>query len=189
MGLRKRVLEKHMGRLWKLGEEQARIHTGFHRFAEISHIFLNIYMFNNKTHFSSWNPANILSEWLENPGKGTLRIKKSNTFPEGARHLTMLEACAFGVRLGSRSEFIMGRQEIHESEEISSRWCLRKRKIHGFEERGSNCDWRQSRLYEERSFSGRRNNYIVISKVASAKGTRNHWKWRKRFLVKLQGKP
>ena len=32
---------------------QARIHTGFHRFTEIGHIFHTKYIFNNKKHFPS----------------------------------------------------------------------------------------------------------------------------------------
>ena len=52
---------------------QARIHTGFYRFTEISQIFHNKYIFKNRIHFPSLNLANILSEWLRNPGMGTLR--------------------------------------------------------------------------------------------------------------------
>ena len=57
-----------------------RIHTGFHRFTEIDHIFYNKYIFNNTEHFPSWKLANILSEWLGNPGKGTLRSKNPKNF-------------------------------------------------------------------------------------------------------------
>ena len=77
---------------------QAWIHSGFYR--QISH---NKYIFNNKKHFPSWNLANILSEWLGNPGKGTLGVKNPKTFlwepaPDP------LEACAF-ARLGNQSVF------------------------------------------------------------------------------------
>ena len=41
---------------------QARIHTGFYRFAEISQIFHNKYIFKNRIHFPSLKLANILSE-------------------------------------------------------------------------------------------------------------------------------
>ena len=147
MGLRKSISEKHNGKVVETGREAgADQHPDFHRFAEIGHIFHNKYIFNNKTHFSSWNLANILSEWLGNPGKGTLKTKSPKKFPEGAHLLILLEACSVGSRLGSRWEFILDpclrSQEIHESEENSSRLCLRKREIHAAEERSSECEWR-----------------------------------------------
>ena len=122
MGLRKSISEKHNGKVVETGRGAgADHHAVFHRFAEIGHIFHNKYTFNNKTHFSSWNLAKILSEWLGNPGKGTLKTKNPKKFPEGARLLILLEACAFGACLGSRWEFILRRQEIHKSEENGSR--------------------------------------------------------------------
>ena len=128
------------------GRSRRGSHADFHGFGEIGHIFHDKYIFNNKTHFSSWNLANILSEWLGNPGKGTLKTKNPKKFPEGARLLILLEACSLGARLGSRWEFILDprlrRQEIHESEEKSSRLCLWKREIYGVEERSSKCEWR-----------------------------------------------
>ena len=104
MGLRKSISEKHNGKVVEIGGGAGADHyTGFHRFGEIGHILHNKYIFNNKTHFSGWNLANILSEWLGNPGRGTLRTKTPKQFPAGARLiLILLEACAFGSRLETR---------------------------------------------------------------------------------------
>ena len=55
---------------------QAWIYSGFYR-----QIYHNKYIFNNKKHFPSWNLANILPEWLGNPGKGNLGVKKSKNVP------------------------------------------------------------------------------------------------------------
>ena len=147
MGLRKSISEKHTWKVLEIGGGAGvDQHADFHGFGEIGHIFHDKYIFNNKTHFSSWNLANILSEWLGNPGKGTLKTKNPKKFPEGARLLILLEACSLGARLGSRWEFILDprlrRREIHESEEKSSRLCLWKREIYGVEERSSKCEWR-----------------------------------------------
>ena len=43
--------------LFNKGKRQAWIHTNFHCFMEISHIFHNKYIFNDKKHFPSWNPV------------------------------------------------------------------------------------------------------------------------------------
>lgn len=43
----------------------------------------------------------------QNPRKGNIRELKSKRFPGGACPRTPLEACAFGVRLGNRSVFIL----------------------------------------------------------------------------------
>ena len=58
---------------------RAGIHTGFHRFTEIGQIFHNRYIFSknfkpSKLKSGKWfgESVNILSEWLRNPGKGTL---------------------------------------------------------------------------------------------------------------------
>ena len=84
--------------------------TGFHHFTEIGQIFYSKYIFNNRKHFPSWNLGNILTEWCENPGKGTLRVKNQNiswgSLPLAPR--TALDSvCAFGPRLGNRSVFIL----------------------------------------------------------------------------------
>ena len=63
MGLRKSISEKHNGKVVEIGGGAGANHyTGFHRFGEIGHILHNKYIFNNKTHFSGRNLANILSE-------------------------------------------------------------------------------------------------------------------------------
>ena len=56
---------------------RARIHTGFHRFTEIGQIFRNRYIKEKTFQVARLHPrrmelANILSERLRNPGKGTL---------------------------------------------------------------------------------------------------------------------
>ena len=65
--------------LSRLQWHRARIHTGFHRFTEIGQIFHNRYIFSkifkpSKLKSGKWfgESVNILSEWLRNPGKGTL---------------------------------------------------------------------------------------------------------------------
>ena len=59
--------------------DQAWIHIGFHYFMEIGQIFHNRYIFNKeksfqvaRLHLGRMGLAKILSEWLRNPGKGTL---------------------------------------------------------------------------------------------------------------------
>ena len=71
-------------------------------------MFINNYIFNTKYNLS-WNLANyILAEWLRNPGKGNdFRELKSQKFPGGACPRIPLQACAFGLRLGNRSGFIL----------------------------------------------------------------------------------
>ena len=65
---------------------QARIHIGFHRFAEIGQIFHNIFFNEEKMfqvgrlHPRRMKLANILFEWLRNPGKGTLGSWKLKNF-------------------------------------------------------------------------------------------------------------
>ena len=95
------------------GHNQAWIHNGFHRFTEIGQIFHNKYIFNHKKlsqlkscsiyptynmeinlyelirRFAWLHPrrtelANILSEWLRNPGKGALG---SGAYPEPPKKL------------------------------------------------------------------------------------------------------
>ena len=69
-------------------EVRARIHTGFHRFTEIGQIFHNRYIFSknfkpSKLKSGKWfgESVNILSEWLRNPGKGTLGGKNPKYYP------------------------------------------------------------------------------------------------------------
>ena len=64
-----------------------RIHTGFHRFTEISQLFHNKYIFNDKKHFPS---LNLACSW------GSLSPPPPPP-----------EACSFGPRLGNRSVFIL----------------------------------------------------------------------------------
>ena len=87
---------------------QARIHTGFHRFTEIGQIFHNKYFFNNKKHSPSLNLGNFLPKWLENPGKGTYRVKKQNvSWGSPTPGIPLDSTWAFGPRLGNRSVFIL----------------------------------------------------------------------------------
>ena len=61
--------------------KQALIHTDFHRFTEIGQSFHIKYIFLiTKTLQPNWNLANITSEWLGNPGKGTSRRKNPKHF-------------------------------------------------------------------------------------------------------------
>ena len=60
----------------------------------------NKYIFNDKTHFPSWNLANILSERLGNPGRGTLGGWNPKNFPGEP-------AFAFCARLENRPVFIL----------------------------------------------------------------------------------
>ena len=89
---------------------QARIHTGFHRFMKICQIFHFFFFGIEKENFKlsklksgKWfgQSVNMLSEWLRNPGKGTFgELKSKKTIPEGVCPQTFLE-----VR--NRSVFIL----------------------------------------------------------------------------------
>ena len=102
---------------------QARIHTGFHRFTEIGHIFHTKYIFNNKKHFPSWNPV-----WMtRKPWKGDFKKSKStetswgNPPPEPARSLRLRRSFRKSVSIYPRSA-----PDLDSMKRIWSKYCCRK---------------------------------------------------------------
>ena len=76
---------------------QAQIHTGFHCFTEIGHIFHNKYNYLKKNTFQvEIRPIFCLND--RNPGKETLRSKKLiQTISWGSPPPDPTEACTFGL--------------------------------------------------------------------------------------------
>ena len=60
-----------------------------------------------RLHLRGMELANILSEWLRNPGNRTSESQNRKNFPRGTCTLTPPEAWAFGARLGNPSVFIL----------------------------------------------------------------------------------
>ena len=60
-----------------------------------------------RLHLRGMELANILSEWLRNPGNRTSESQNRKNFPRGTCTLTPPEAWAFGARLGNPSVFLL----------------------------------------------------------------------------------
>ena len=63
------------------------------------------------------------------PWKGDFKVSKSKKLPEGARPRNGLEACAFAVRLGNRSVFILDPRLVCNFLGESVNWVLPSRLI------------------------------------------------------------